>query len=297
MTSRNWCITINNQECSLDHSVLDANLKILVYQLERGEQGTIHLQGYLELHAPCRLAALKKLFPTAHLEVRKGTRLQAVEYCTKEESRVSGPYLYHHRGLDLQGYLHAVKTTGGGNNTALQEIKELLQQEDYSELKLADEHFDHWVRHYKAFREYKRLKTPPRNDFKKLVVVVGPSGTGKSRFARDQYPHAYWKQRSQWWDGYSGEKVVILDEFYGWLPYDLLLRLCDRYPLLLETKGGQVQCSADTVVITSNLNPNQWYKNVYHKALYRRISTILLMRTLGETQHFSNMDDFLKINF
>jgi hypothetical protein len=87
--------------------------------------------------------------------------------------------------------------------------------------------------------------------------------------------------------------VVIIDEFYGWLPYDLLLRLCDRYPLLLETKGGQVQCSANTVIITSNLNPSQWYKNVYHKALYRRITTILFMPKLGETIHFNSMDEYL----
>lgn len=88
----------------------------------------------------------------------------------------------------------------------------------------------------------------------------------------ENYPDAYWKQRSQWWDGYMNHEVVVIDEFYGWLPYDTLLRLCDRYPLMVETKGGQVNFCAKTIVITTNGVPNTWYKNVYFPAFARRVT-------------------------
>lgn len=56
-------------------------------QLERGTNGTLHFQGYLELGSPQRIAALKKLggdWNRAHFEPRKGTRDQAVGYCTSD---------------------------------------------------------------------------------------------------------------------------------------------------------------------------------------------------------------------
>jgi len=295
MTCRNWCFTINNPEtCPLNiPDLAEQHISVLLYQLESGLQHTDHIQGYVEFTQPVRMSHLKKLFPTGHFEKRRGTRLQAVEYVTKEDTRKEGPFIQHHAGLSVEGYLETVKTGGGGK--PLDVIKGLLD-DGCGEEQIADEQFATWVRHYKAFREYKLLKTKPRSNFLKLVVVVGPTGTGKSKFAMDQYPGAYWKQRSNWWDGYAGQQVVVLDEYYGWLPFDLLLRLCDRYPLLLELKGGQVQCVATTVVITSNLSPADWYQKGYKPALYRRISTILYMPELGKTQHFKNMNEFVKAN-
>ena len=296
MTSRNWCITINNPEWTpiIITEEMKEVLKVLIYQLEEGLNGTIHVQGYLETFSPVRLSKIKNLFPKVHAERRKGNRLQAVQYVTKEDTRKDGPWIYHHKGLSLEEYIGSLSSSKE-RRSSLEDIKAKLDG-GCSENIIADEFFTDWVRHFKAFREYKLLKTKPRNSFDKLIVILGPSGTGKSKFCMDQYPNAYWKQRSNWWDGYNGEEVVILDEFYGWLPFDLLLRLCDRYPLLLERKGGQVQCEATTVVITSNLVPQDWYQKGYKPALYRRISTILYMPEMETTVHFKNMEEFIKSN-
>lgn len=105
-----------------------------------------------------------------------------------------------------------------------------------------------------------------------VIVLQGPTGTGKSKWCMDNYPDAYWKQRGNWWDNYSGEETVIIDEYYGWLPYDFLLRLCDRYPLLVEIKGGQVQFNSKRIIFTTNAVPNTWYKNVYWPAFERRVN-------------------------
>lgn len=103
----------------------------------------------------------------------------------------------------------------------------------------------------------------------------------------DNYPDAYWKQRSQWWDCYE-HKHVVMDDFYGWLPFDTLLRICDRYPLLVETKGGQTKFNAEVLVITSNQRPQEWYPNVSNfDAFVRRVDKVM---------HFVDVDRFIEVN-
>lgn len=90
---RNWCFTINNPEGLL---VFDPEyVKACWYQEEVGESGTHHFQGYIEMLAPASLTFMKTMdgFETAHLERRRGTRQQAIQYCSKEP-RLGGPYLY-----------------------------------------------------------------------------------------------------------------------------------------------------------------------------------------------------------
>lgn len=82
------------------------------------------------------------------------------------------------------------------------------------------------------------------------------------------------------------------DDFYGWMPYDTLLRLCDRYPLLIETKGGQTIFLAKTIIITSNNTPAQWYKNVNLKAFIRRVDLWIYLGLGGLRVETENYDEF-----
>ena len=159
---------------------------------------------------------------------------------------------------------------------------------------IADNEFDIWVRYYRAFEKYLLMKTPAREWKSTVHVLQGPTGTGKSKWAMENYPGAYWKQRSNWWDGYAGHETVIIDEFYGWLPFDLLLRICDRYPLLVETKGGQTQFVAKTVVLTTNMLPCNWYKSCYFPSFARRVDVWHVLPIFGEHQQYLEYGDFLK---
>ena len=120
-----------------------------------------------------------------------------------------------------------------------------------------------------------------------IQVFWGPTGTGKSRRAHDTWPEAYWWPRPQntasYSIGYAGQSTIILDDFYGWIPFDLLLRLCDRYPLILNAQGIGVQCKATCIVITSNREPSSWYSRVDPAPLLRRISEY------GTITHFPSL--------
>lgn len=249
---RAWCFTLNNPKTLLDFDDF-THLRYGVYQMEIGEEGTEHFQGYLEFSTPKRLAAMKKFIPGAHFEARKGTREQARDYCMKADTRIDGPYE------------HGDFSAGGaGKRTDLAQVYEAIKQ-GKTEMEILDTFPTSFMKYYRGIREAKQLKSVQRNWPMEVHFYFGDTGTGKSRKAFAENPNAYWVQRSKsatgWWDGYHGHEVIIIDDFYGWLSFDFMLRLLDRYPLMLETKGGQTQCLAKKIILTSNKPPEHVYSD------------------------------------
>lgn len=65
--------------------------------------------------------------------------------------------------------------------------------------------------------------------------------------------------RTKFWDGYRSHRAVVIDEFRGGIDIAHVLRWFDRYPVILEVKGGSVCFCAQRIWITSNVNPEFWY--------------------------------------
>lgn len=303
--SRNWCFTINNPTTeTLD---IPNRCKLLISNRELGESGTPHLQGYIEFDSPVALSFLRNWEPTGHYEIRKGSQYEAIKYCVKDffdESglpawgfdltigALEGFGLQTHNvdvNLNIVEYLDSLNKTKTSRLTAL---KNLIDT-GASDKELADHDFDTWARSYRALTQYRLLCVQPRDHEMDICIIYGPTGTGKSKYCRDTYDSPYWKQRGKWWDNYNQQETCILDEYYGWLQWDVLLRMCDRYPLMVETKGGQVQFTSKTVVFTSNTEPCKWYKDVYFDAFVRRVKKWVYMPRLNSTMIFDNYKDFL----
>lgn len=64
------------------------------WQLERGENGTPHFQGYVQFNDKMSLSKMKALggLERAHLEVAKGKWQDNKKYCSKDEGRLDGPF-------------------------------------------------------------------------------------------------------------------------------------------------------------------------------------------------------------
>lgn len=122
---------------------------------------------------------------------------------------------------------------------------------------------------------------PKERDFKtEVFYYYGEPGVGKSRRAKEEAMATnepiYYKSRGQWWDFYKNHENVIIDDFYGWIPYDEMLKICDRYPYQVPVKGGYNIFNSKRIWITSN----KPIEEIYHfpgyeaTALRRRMTRI-----------------------
>lgn len=119
-----------------------------------------------------------------------------------------------------------------------------------------------------------RLCRPRQRSWQTFVhVYYGPGGTGKSTralFEAEQLaPGDVYtvmkpsKNGTLWWDGYDGQAVVIMDEFSGsWMTREDWRKICDRTPCPVQTKGGSTQFLAKHVFFTSNIVPEDWWRNI-----------------------------------
>jgi len=248
--NRNWCFTVNNPEGQLDPEAdgWSVHISYVTWQLELSESGTEHFQGYLECIGKKSLAQLKALpgLETAHFESRRGTQAQAINYAQKVDTRIEGPWVWG-------------EPKEQGKRSDLIDMKRQIDDEAAPLTQLWDNNFGSMIRYHRSFKEYKRIKTPKRDWLPTIIIIIGPSGVGKSRLARELFPNAYWKPNNKWWDDYDNQATVVWDEFKGHYPYQDLLRVLDSTPLTVETKGASVQYVADTICFTSNFHPSEWY--------------------------------------
>lgn len=259
--SKSWDFTLNNftnADMDLFGSWTD-QVKKMVVSKEVGECGTPHLQGRITFNRSYRLAGLKKLVPRAHWEITMCA--QDSLYVMKADSEVV---------ININN-----KQQGARNDLA--EIKEKLDK-GVSQKEIAQEHFGSWIRYNKSFEKYSLLIAPPRDFKTELHIYWGVAGSGKSHSARDLAgSDVYYKMGgNKWWDGYTGQECVVIDDFYGGLPWTVLLNIADQYDTQVETKGGMVPFRSKRIFITSNQHPQLWYQaeGCLWEALERRITCI-----------------------
>lgn len=203
--ARFWIGTLNFKNCTLDDFIdfgvpdfdipqVRYSICQLEYAVREGtgfnDAGNLHWQMYLELHKPQRLSFMRSLLPGAHWEIRMGSQSDAIAYCSKQETRIDGPFET------------GVPSKGQGSRSDLSDIKRDLDN-NAPEEQIADKYFSQWVRYHKSFEEYRLLKHPPLDkpeyellDFNteqlgclslptedRVFFLYGPSGTGKTSFA------------------------------------------------------------------------------------------------------------------
>lgn len=268
---KNFVFTLNNPTITPEElwTALSPKAKYLIFQLEKGENGTPHFQGYCELHRQSRFAPIKALIPTAHIEPRRGSQAQAKAYASKEDTRVEGPFEF---GEFLENEPRQRNDVRALRDAILsgKRKRELLDE------------FPSELQRYPRFVEFcrstlgKQLRTGLR-----VVLLWGDPGTGKSRTAYESTDDLYTVPigKDLWFDGYDGEKTLLMDDFSGEMKLVHLLRLLDIYPVQVPVKGSFVHLAAEIIYITSNKHPREWYDwskhgNVRYEALMRRIHEI-----------------------
>lgn len=209
---------------------------------------------------------------TAHCEIVKD-RNKDILYVRKPETTAPGAVV-HSVGDEDAG--------GQGRRNDLRAVQKAID-DGMPTQEVARQFFPVWVQHHRALDLYRVLQAPRCYRQMEVHVHWGPAGTGKT--------HAVFERAgldnvlkvpcpnggSHWFDGYTGQSDILLDDYYGWLPWAFFLQLLDKYPLLVPTKGGHVDFISRRIWITSNAHPRDWYKfdnnpRMSYDALRRRIT-------------------------
>ncbi len=267
MAHRNFIFVINNPDGQIFETIKTVG-KGVAMQIEKGREGTIHIQGYVEFGVNTTFAQARlALGGRAHVEKRRGTREGAIEYSLKDDTRYGESYCNLSR-------------VAQGKRTDILALKASID-EGMSMVDLWDNHFSSCLHYGRGVADYRLLKRSPSFRQVTVSVYLGETGLGKTRKAWEEYPELFDllppTRDSVWFDGYVGQNVLLIDEFYGNMPWGLLLRILDGHPVKLGTKHGVTTAGWTRVIITTNTHPNLWYnwnaKMQYNK-LERRISEI-----------------------
>lgn len=262
-------------------------MKYMIYQLETApETKKQHFQGYVYYNSPREMKTPMTDFPGAHIEKAHGSPAQNKEYCSKEESREEGPFE------------HGTLPTQGKRNDLISVYASLKEGKTLAEV--AETNPEEYIKFHAGIGRAKFLIDEQKASVIRNVrveVYWGDTGTGKTWKAYHQNPADTYKwtpSMPMWFDGYTGQGTLLMDEFANQIPITKLLNLLDIYPLRLDIKNSFTWARWHTVYITSNLDPReQWYPEVKEKfpvhfqALERRLTKITHftapLTTLAET--------------
>lgn len=285
-----WSFTVNNPgdwrpEFDADH------MCYLVSQLERGNrEGTEHIQGYVRFSTRVALRRAKTLLgrDDAHMELTRGTEEENKRYCTKEDTRVDGPW--EHGTYDGEQGKQ-------GRRSDLEGIAKKLK-EGTSLTVIAQEHPGDFIRYHRGLEALadKVQPLPPKKRLVRTVWIWGESGTGKTHQAMMKYsdPYPVVPGRDPW-GAYQNQKVVLFDEF-DWTKWSLqeMNRLLDEWRLKLDCRYRDKWAAWNLVIIISNTDPLadlEWMQaNPALKAAFRRRISEPLGRIFRKSRKTEELD-------
>ena len=289
--SRKWTLVINNpQECSLTHeAIADILMRFspdyFCMADEVATTGTFHTHVFLYCDSPVRFNTIKGRFPTAHIEKAYGSALQNREYVMK-----SGKWAENEKSETIvedsfyeYGNIPAEKEEKNPGMFRL--IRNIREGMSITEIIEDDPKMAFKIRDIDVIRQTllsERYSTENRNI--EVIYLFGSSGTGKTRYIFSQHNPSdiyrvtnYRNGRGISFDGYSGQNILVFEEFHAQIPIEEMLNYLDIYPLFLPARYNDKIACFTKVYITSNLPLNKQYKGVqweHHEtwlALLRRI--------------------------
>jgi len=235
-----WILTIpHHQFCPY----LPPGINWIKGQLELAASGFLHWQIIIGFCKKASLRVVRSVFGPSHAELTRSVK--AEDYVWKEETVVEGTRFElgrkPHKQNSIVDWDKIWDDAKGGD---LLSIPAGVRFRSYSTIRRIASDF-----------------AKPVGMLRTCYVFWGRTATGKSMRAWEEAGmDAFAKDpRTKWWDGYSSEKNVVIDEFRGSIDVSHLLRWLDRYPVRVEIKGCSLPFCAEKIWITSNVDPRLWY--------------------------------------
>lgn len=260
---RTWCGTGNNYTEESYQALLALDCKHLVVGKEVGASGTPHLQFCITFTSAISFATCKDRIPGCHLS-RALMVPQAIEYCKKEGNffeRGDPPIDAIAKGkMEKERWSNALANAQSGMFHLIPPQIQVMQCRNLAYLR----------------NNYLANQSLIDTEFK-MVWLWGPTGTGKSRFARETWPGLYHKLCNKWWCNYKNEPVVLIEDFdklHEVLVHHLKI-WADRYPFSSEVKCGMIRIRPRLIVVTSNYHPSDiWFNDESIGPIMRRFQVV-----------------------
>lgn len=282
--AKRWCFTLNNPSADdIAHwigtpsdgaQIPLGHIEYMIFQEERGANGTLHWQGFLILKEQRSLAWIKRnISQKAHFEITRGSIEQARDYCRKEDTYTGG--LRHEYG-------HFPERPKAGKASErleaaaaeLDEIKEGYKRpREVPSMTLLQCGF------IPAYKELTADILGPYRPELKIITMVGPPASGKSFCIQKNFPghgRCICGNNGVWFQNPLAD-VMVFEEFCGQIQLQRMLQYLDPYPLALEVKGGMRPAMYTLVIITSNTPPSGWYKGDEFGAPGKRTDALLAL--------------------
>lgn len=225
-------------------------VRYIAYGLETcPTSGRPHHQGWLCFKTQkTSVKAVAKLLGCAHVEPMEGSLQSNNRYCSKESELVK--FGDEPRQGDRNDLKAVVKRIRDGETTA-------------DEICLDDPAYYHMygrtlqkaedILNRKRFRTERTLGT----------WYYGKTGTGKSHLAFTGFnPDTHYVKclKDEWWDRYTGQETVILNEFRGEIPFGEMLNLVDQWPHSVKRRNREeFPFLAKRIIVTSPMSPTEIY--------------------------------------
>lgn len=282
--AKRWCFTLNNPTEEDKEQWLGTpadgpqinlgGIEYMIFQEERGANGTLHWQGFLILKNKEKMTWLKNnISHRAHWEVARGTNEQARDYCRKEDTYTGG--LRHEYGKLPERA--PVKKRDERLQDAAEELD--IVKEGYKRPREIPSMTLMQCGFLPAYKELTADILGPYRPELKIITLVGPPACGKSYCIQKNFPghgRCICGNNGVWFQNPLAD-VMVFEEFCGQIQLQRMLQYLDPYPLALEVKGGMRPAMYTIVVITSNTRPDGWYKGDEAGAPGKRTDAMLAL--------------------
>ena len=266
-----------------DYFVNLTNFKYSAFQIEKGGNSELtHIQGMILFKNPVHWYTFCRLFPLADFSPVRSSSTFARQYCTKEETRIQGPFelgefVEERSRTDIREFMSLIDA--GGSNTDLMTLFPTLYVQN---MKKIDE-----LRAVKKYDIYCREK---RNI--EVTYIYGAPGLGKSTYLDNLYTYDEMYLVDTYdlsaFTYYSTQDVLVLDEFTGQFAIPTMNKFLDVRPVKLRGLNSLKWACYTKVYIISNLSLNELYKHEQenmpevYKAFLRRIDNIIHFTGFGQ---------------
>lgn len=238
-------------QCSLNKEHAGEQLKLLkgaeavVVAQECHKDGANHLHVFIEFEKKGRRSPDSFDIEGNHPNVQGCRNVRDwIKYITKEDKT---PWCWH---FDIKACTEKKSTKLSVKRCATMPYEELRKKirPDQLQRTLAGIQLD-------------KLMTAEIKDLSKPcgIWIQGQPGVGKSYdvrvYSKLSGMGLYEKAHNKWWDGYSGEEIVLIDDVHEsektWITTFLKI-WADAYAFKAETKGGMMSIRPKWLVVTSN---------------------------------------------